>query len=113
MTLSRACHSCDCAGRMSKVPRGAVMCFTVFQTGGAPSNVVLAMPLSFRRHALTYLRAAATCRPRLAHAVLVTLALAAVLPPAIAVPLIAPAAASALRAWQYFCSMLLGSAPFL
>jgi uncharacterized membrane protein YraQ (UPF0718 family) len=41
------------------------------------------------------------------------LAVAAAAPPAIAVPRIAVVAAGGVRAWYYWCSMLLGAAPFL
>ncbi len=89
---------------MSSVPRGALMCFTAFQTGGNPFVVVVAMPPVFRHRARTYLRGAA---------LIVVLALAALAPPAFAMPPLSLAAASLVRAWCAWCSMLLGAAPYL
>ncbi len=83
------------------------MCFTAFQTGGTPSVVVVAMRLSFRRPPLTYLRALVV------PAALCASLLAAVIPPASALPRLHSVLTELSRTWSYFCSMLLGAAPFL
>jgi len=66
------------------------------------------MPLRFRRSPFTYLR-----RIGLAVLVLVGLIAAASFPPAIVVPHAVAIATALARAWFYFCSMMVGAAPFL
>jgi uncharacterized membrane protein YraQ (UPF0718 family) len=66
------------------------------------------MPLRFRRPPLTYLR-----RLALAIVVLVGVVAAACFPPAVVLPRVVAFADALARTWFYFCSMLLGAAPFL
>ncbi|HEV2037094.1 MAG TPA: hypothetical protein VGQ96_00690 [Candidatus Eremiobacteraceae bacterium] len=73
----------------------------------------------FRHPALAYLRAFVSAnfkvalRMRLATALSLGLALAALIPPTAALPRLAALAHDVSLAWYYFCSMLLGAAPFL
>ncbi|HXW51567.1 MAG TPA: hypothetical protein VEJ41_06210 [Candidatus Acidoferrales bacterium] len=90
---------------MSTVPRGAAMCFTMLffaSTGLGPeksewrARLPNGSPLRFALFAI-----------------FAGFALAAMLPPALAMPHFVALAAFARRAWGYWCSMLLGATPFL